>query len=105
MSAWRATPVLLAVWLGCGGGPRTAAGSEDTTAQARSIDDVLAAHTPALLALPGVVGTAVALCEGERCIKVLIADSSAAARARVPPRLEGFRVVVEVSGPLRPLEP
>jgi len=52
--------------------------------------------------LPGVVGTAVGLCDGQRCIKVLVADSSAAAKARIPERLEGYRVVVEVTGVIRP---
>lgn len=69
---------------------------------ARSIDEVLAAHTDSLLALPGVVGTAIGLCDGERCIKVLVADSNAATKARIPTRLEGYRVAVEVTGPLRP---
>ena len=69
---------------------------------ARSIDAVLAAHTDSLMILPGVVGTAVGLCDGQRCIKVLLADSSAAAKARIPERLEGYRVVVEVTGVIRP---
>jgi hypothetical protein len=69
---------------------------------ARSIDEVLAAHTDSLMALPGVVGTAIASCDGERCIKVLLADASPATKGRIPPRLEGYRVVVEVTGTIRP---
>ena len=72
------------------------------TVPARSIDEVLAAHTDSLMALPGVVGTAVAQCDSERCIKVLLADSSAETKARIPARLEGYRVVVEVTGTIRP---
>lgn len=68
----------------------------------QDIDAVLAAHTDSLLALPGVVGTAVALCDGERCIKVLVADSNADTRRRIPDRLEGYRVVLEVTGIIRP---
>src|SRR5258708_24344655 len=68
----------------------------------RSIDEVLAAHTDSLMMLPGVVGTAVGLCDGQRCIKVLLADSSAATKARIPERLEGYPVVVEVTGAIRP---
>jgi len=70
---------------------------------ARSIDVVLAAHTDSLMALPGVVGTAIGLCEGERCIKVLVADSGVLSKARIPDRLEGYRVVTEVTGSIRPL--
>jgi len=72
------------------------------TVTRRSIDEVLAAHTDSLMMLPGVVGTAVGLCDSQRCIKVLLADSSAAAKARIPERLEGYRVVVEVTGVIRP---
>ena len=54
------------------------------------------------MALPGVVGTAIGLCEGERCIKVLVADSNPATRRRIPDRLEGYRVLVEVTGTITP---
>jgi len=72
------------------------------TMTARSIDEVLAAHSDSLMALPGVVGTAVGLCEGERCIKVLMSDSNPATKNRIPARLEGYRVVVEVTGLITP---
>lgn len=68
----------------------------------RSIDEVLAAHTDSLMALPGVVGTAIGLCDGERCIKVLLADSSSDTKRRIPARLEGYRVLAEVTGPITP---
>jgi hypothetical protein len=81
------------------GAPRAGGGA---TVTARSIDEVLAAHTDSLMALPGVVGTAIGLCEGERCIKVLVADSNPAMRRRIPDRLEGYRVLVEVTGTITP---
>ncbi len=68
----------------------------------RSIDDVLAAHTDSLMAVPGVVGAAIASCDGERCIKVLLADSNPDTKSRIPARLEGYRVIVEVTGTIRP---
>jgi hypothetical protein len=77
-------------------------GGGSTTVAARSIDEVLALHDDSLLALPGVVGTAVALCDGERCIKVLLADANPDTRSRIPTRLDGYRVVVEVTGTIRP---
>src|SRR5574341_1271992 len=90
-------PVLLAgALVTCSGAHR--GGSVAT----RSIEDVLAAHTDSLMALPGVVGTAIGLCDGERCIKVLVADSSSDTKSRIPARLEGYRVVVEVTGTIRP---
>jgi hypothetical protein len=54
------------------------------------------------MALPGVVGTAIGLCEGERCIKVLLADSNPTTMSKIPPKLEGYRVSVEVTGTIRP---
>jgi hypothetical protein len=95
-------PVLLAGALAACSGSQRGAGQGSDSVATRGIDDVLAAHTAALLALPGVVGTAVGLCDGERCIKVLVSDSSAATRSPIPARLEGYRVVVEVSGTIRP---
>ena len=79
-------------------------GKGDSVA-ARTINQVLAAHADSLMALPGVVGTAIGLCDGEKCIKVMVADSNAAARSRIPATLEGYRVVVEVTGMLRPRGP
>lgn len=91
-------PVLLAgALVSCSG---TQSGG--ATVAAKSIDEVLAAHTDSLMTLPGVVGTAIGMCEGERCIKVFLADSNAATKSRIPPRLEGYRVVVEVTGTIRP---
>jgi hypothetical protein len=67
----------------------------------KTIQQVLAAHGDSLMALPGVVGTAVGLCDGVACIRVFLADSSAAARARIPAQLEGYAVKVEVTGPIQ----
>ena len=75
---------------------------ENATVATKSIDEVLAAHTDSLMALPGVVGTAVGLCDGERCIKVFLADSNPETQRRIPARLEGYRVMTEVTGTIRP---
>lgn len=92
--------MLLAVAVACARSQGGEGGGGAT--MTRSIDAVLAAHTDSLMALPGVVGTALGLCEGEQCIKVFLADSSAATRRSVPARLEGYRVVAEVTGTIRP---
>jgi len=68
----------------------------------RSINEVLATHVDSLMALPGVVGTAIGLCGAERCITVLVADSNPGTKRRIPTRLEGYRVRVEVTGTIRP---
>ena len=90
------TPLLVAGAVACSG----AHSGGDSVA--RSIDAVLVAHTDSLMALPGVVGTAIGLCDGERCIKVFLADSSTDTKDRIPSSLEGYRVVTEVTGTIRP---
>jgi hypothetical protein len=87
----------------CGGRPAQRAG--DTIVASRPIDEVLAAHTDSLMALPGVVGTAIGRCDGAPCIRVFLADSTAARRRQIPPQLEGYRVSAEVTGPIRAREP
>jgi hypothetical protein len=91
------TLILVAGALACSGSQRGGG-----TVTARSIDEVLATHADSLMALPGVVGTAIGLCEGERCIKVFLTDSNPGTRRRIPDRLEGYRVLVEVTGTIKP---
>lgn len=56
------------------------------------------ALTPTVMALPGVVGTAVGLCDDLPCIKVYLARRDEELRARIPQTFEGFKVDIEVSG-------
>ncbi len=68
----------------------------------RPIADVLASHTPELMALPGVVGT----CQGARpdgtpTIVVMLVTPDAGLERRIPRVLEGWPVVVEVTGEIR----
>jgi hypothetical protein len=67
----------------------------------KTIEEVLATHTPSLMSYPGVVGTAIGLCGDAPCIRVFLADASAPARGMIPERLEGYPVQVDVTGPFR----
>ena len=42
----------------------------------KSIESVLREHTPALMSLPGVVGTAQGECAGQPCIRVFVAKKT-----------------------------
>lgn len=93
---------------GCGGGGHE--GSEGAASTSREatvpVTDslaraVLARHTDSLMAVPGVVGTALGLCKGEYCIKVLVEKPTPVIRRRVPERLEGIRVEVVPTGRIR----
>jgi hypothetical protein len=72
----------------------------------RDINVVLAEHDKALLAVKGVTGVYVALLDDHHptpCLRVMIEQDSAAVRKQVPSSIEGYLVVVEVSGKIRPL--
>ena len=59
------------------------------------------ALTPTVMALPGVVGTAVGLCGESPCIQILVATSDSALLAQLPDRFQGFEVDVRVVGEVR----
>jgi len=67
----------------------------------QSIQEVLAAHNDSLMAIPGVVGTAIGICDGAPCIRVFVADSGSARRVNVGTRLDGYPVRVEITGQFR----
>lgn len=73
----------------------------------RDINAVLRDHDRELLAIPGVVGIYVALLEDGKtpCLKVMLARASAETERVIPKTLEGYPVVVEVTGEIRPLNP
>jgi len=69
----------------------------------KTIDEVLAAHTDSLMAIPGVLGTGIGRCEqGKQCIRILVSRVTEEIRRRVPPELEGYQVRVDVTGPIVP---
>ncbi|MFM1767702.1 MAG: hypothetical protein RJA22_231 [Verrucomicrobiota bacterium] len=73
----------------------------------RDINLVLQDHDQEFMALPGVVGVYIGLLPDGRtpCLKVMLARPDPKALARIPHRLEGYAVVTEVTGEIRPLGP
>jgi hypothetical protein len=68
---------------------------------ARPIEEVLREQTDRLMAVSGVVGTALGMCGGKPCIKVYVeVDASEAAR-KIPGTLGGYPVRVEKTGEIR----
>ena len=92
---WGRGACLLAIAAGCAG---SRANSTDQRMPEKSIEAALAAHNDSLMAVPGVMGTAIGRCDGVPCIRVFMRDSASAARARIADRLEGYVVRVEVTG-------
>jgi hypothetical protein len=77
----------------------------DSPVPRRDINAVLAAHDKALLAIPGVVGVYVGMLDsGAACLKVMLAEKNRDAERKIPPVIEGYPVVIEVTGEIRPLK-
>jgi hypothetical protein len=71
----------------------------------KTIQQVQEEHTPAWLALPGVVGTAIGQCNGRPCILVLAAANTEQIRKKIPATIDGYPVVVQYSGEIRARDP
>src|SRR6266513_3357526 len=96
---------LVFVWLSlcCACRQNMAQGS--SSSPKRDINAVLAAHDKELLAIPGVVGVYVGTLEDRRtpCLRVMLARKTAESR-KVPQSIEGYPVVIEVTGEIRALD-
>jgi len=73
----------------------------------RDINAVLAAHDRQLLELPAVVGVYVGvLADGKTpCLKVMLARPTPETERKISREIEGYPVVTEISGEIRPLRP
>lgn len=67
------------------------------------IEEALKKHTPALMKIQGVTGTGQALCHGKPCIKVFVEKLTDELKQQIPAALEGFPVLIEVTGVFRAL--
>jgi len=96
VAGWLAAGVLTLVFAG---GCRSRSSQEATVPPSRPLSEVLAAHTPALMALPGVVGIAESkLDDGRPCVLILVSKMTPALRAQLPRDLDGWPVKVQVTG-------
>ncbi len=81
--------------------------SEQTGPPKRDINAVLRDHDRELLAKPGVVGVYVGLLGDQKtpCLKVMLARKDRMLERSIPRTIEGYRVVTEVTGEIRPMGP
>jgi len=70
----------------------------------RTIEEVLAEQTSQWMSIPGVVGTAQGQEDGKSCIKIYVNERTAELDRRIPKRLDGYAVIMEVSGAITPRE-
>jgi hypothetical protein len=102
-SHWRKLASLLLLGtLGCAASGSTP--QEGTVTASAPIREVLKKNTDRLLAVPGVVGTAIGESGGKPCILVLVSRLTAELRKQIPAEIEGYPVVIRETGTLRPLD-
>jgi len=79
----------------------------ESPSPSRDINAVLAAHDRQLLEVPAVVGVYVGvLADGKTpCLKVMLARPTPETERKIPREIEGYPVVTEISGEIRPLRP
>lgn len=96
--------IVLAILLcaACGRAQTRNTGGQTVADTPKTIEAVLAAHNDSLMAVPGVLATAIGRCKGAPCIRVLVSRVTDDVQRRVPSQLEGFPVQVDVSGPIVP---
>lgn len=70
----------------------------------RTIEQVLKDKTDQWMALPGVVGTAIGLCEDKPCIRIFTSSKPQQLRDMIPSTVEGYPVIIEETGEFRALE-
>ena len=73
--------------------------------ESRPIETVLAERTEEWMALEGVTGTAIGLCDDEPCIVVFLLRDSEELVRQIPTSVEGYPVDIRVSGTFRALDP
>ena len=69
----------------------------------KTIEAVFNEHSGELMAIPGVVGTAIGLCSDSPCIKVFVQKKNPDYKKNIPARLDGYPVAIEVIGEVKAL--
>lgn len=69
----------------------------------KPIEEVLKEHTPHLMSIPGVTGTAQGELDGKPCIKVYVVKETEELKKQIPKEIEGYAVDIQESGVIKPL--
>jgi len=79
-------------------------GSGSGGAPKLSAAEVIAAHSASLMAILGVTGVYQGESHGRTVLRVMVYSSADSSYRRIPRRIEGYPVEIEVSGYIRPME-
>ncbi len=78
-------------------------GEKDKHIVQNPIEEVLKRHSNRLMSIPGVLGTAQSLCEGQPCIKVYVIKKTPELEQKIPSILGGYPVVLQETEKIRAL--
>jgi hypothetical protein len=68
-----------------------------------AIEKVKEQYESALMTIEGILGVGIGNCEGKACIKVYAERESITLKKKIPKQLGGFKVELEVLGPIQAL--
>jgi len=74
-----------------------------SAASRRSIESVLKDHVDQWMAVEGVVGVYQGEQNGKVCIKIMVVQKSDRLESQLPKEVEGYAVVIEETGVIKPL--
>jgi hypothetical protein len=95
---------LLSAATACAGSARSGDGPDRQEESSMADTTITAAQkelTDSIITKPGVVGTAIGLCDDTPCIKVYLAERNEELLELIPDTFKGFKVDVEVTGEVR----
>jgi len=77
---------------------------QQTYMMRKDINDVLRDHDEELMAIPGIVGVFIGLLPDDTtlCLKVMVIEETEDLKKAIPKTLEGYPVLIEESGVIRP---
>ena len=95
---------LMAITIGCFGGCRDKKPKQYETGEnmsGKSIEQVLGENSGRWLKMDLVVGVAIGMLDDKPCIRILVASDAEKVRRQLPENVEGYPVVVEVTGSIK----
>ncbi len=77
----------------------------ETAQTMKDINEVIKVYADSLMAIPGVVGLYHGLDDdGKSCLKVMVKEKTPEISKRIPERIEGFPVVIDETGEIKPMK-
>jgi hypothetical protein len=97
--------IMLLITVSCGSTPHDTNQVGRQVMKQKDINATLKDHENALLAIPGVVGVYVGVLPDDKtpCLKVMVIEEAEELRRRIPASIEGYPVLIEETGIIRPL--